>query len=257
MLNQLCTPFPTHLKMSSTQCPSSAEEKANHVSSPIFIASRVPHVCHGIYQCSDIAQAVGAVSKYMANPGCDHWKVVKWILRYLRGTSGFCLCYSYDNLSCVGYVDSDFAGDLDKRRSTSGLVFTMAGGAISWESKLQSVVALSTTEAEYIASTHACKEAIWLKRLLGEFKLNQDQFSVYCDSQSALHLARNPAFHSRTKHIEVRYHFVRKVVEDGQILLHKISTKSNPADMLTKPVAKEKFTYCCTSLGLKAHFSWA
>ncbi|KAK9127709.1 hypothetical protein Syun_016506 [Stephania yunnanensis] len=105
----VCTPFPTRLKMSSTQCPSSAEEKA--VMSQVPYSSAVGCLMFAMVSTRpDIAQAVGAVSKYMANLGCDHWKVVKWILRYLRGTSGFCLCYSYDNLSCVGYVDSILRG---------------------------------------------------------------------------------------------------------------------------------------------------
>ncbi|KAH9672574.1 hypothetical protein KPL70_017783 [Citrus sinensis] len=107
-----------------------------------------------------------------------------------------------------GYVDSDFAGDLDKRKSIIGYVFTLAGAAISWVSKLQTVVALSTTEAEYMAVTQACKEAIWIQRLLEELGHKQQKIPVFCDSQSALHIARNPAFHSRTKHIGVQYHFV-------------------------------------------------
>jgi hypothetical protein len=88
---------------------------------------------------------------------------VKWVLRYLRGTSDYYITYSSGHELVCGYVDSDFAGDLDKRRSTSGYVFTLAGGAISWISKLQNIVALSTTEAEYVAASHACKEAVWLK----------------------------------------------------------------------------------------------
>ncbi|KAH9800564.1 hypothetical protein KPL71_000708 [Citrus sinensis] len=108
----------------------------------------------------DIAQAVGAVSQYMANPGGEHWIAVKRILRYIRGTSDVALCYEGSEFTVRGYVDSDFAGDLDKRKSTTGYVFTLAGAAVSWVSKLQTVVALSTTEAEYMAATQACKEAI-------------------------------------------------------------------------------------------------
>ncbi|GLT82258.1 hypothetical protein SLE2022_006580 [Rubroshorea leprosula] len=194
---------------------------------------------------------MGAISKYMANPGRVHWDAMKWILRYLKDTSSVSLCYRSMEPDCVGFVDADFAGDRDKRRSTSGNVFIMAGGAVSWKSKLQPVVALSTTEAEYISISHACKEAIWLERLLAEFKMKQDTFSMHCDSQSALLLAKNPTFHSCTKHIDVRYHFVRQLVEDGKILLHKVHTSSNPADMLTKPVARDKFNWCKSSIGLE------
>ena len=101
-------------------------------------------------------------------------------------------------------MDSDFAGDLDKRKSATGYVFTLAGASVSWVSKLQTVVTLSTTEAEYMAATQTCKEAIWIQRLLEELGHKQEKISMYCDSQSALHIVRNPVFHSRTKHIGVQ-----------------------------------------------------
>jgi hypothetical protein len=119
---------------------------------------------------------------------------------------------SYDDSrdSVFAYVDSDFASELDKRRFTSGYVFTVVGGPVSWISKIKNVVALSTTEAEYMVFSHACKEAIWLKGLLGEFGRIQDKVKVFCNSQSAIHLARNPkCYHSETKDIFVKYHFVR------------------------------------------------
>ncbi|KAL5705396.1 hypothetical protein ACHQM5_023705 [Ranunculus cassubicifolius] len=118
---------------------------------------------------------------------------------------------------CVGYVDSDYAGDLDKRRSTTGYVFTLAGGAICWRSILQSTVALSTTEAEYMALTEAIKEAIWLQGLMDDLGVWQESLKVRCDNMSAIFLARNHTFHARTKHIDVRYHFVREILEEGEI----------------------------------------
>ena len=198
----------------------------------------------------DIAQAVAVVSRFMADPGKEHWNVVKRILRYIKGTSNVALCFGGSEFIVNGYVDSDFAGDLDKRKSTTGYVFTLAGGAVSWLSKLQTVVALSTTEAEYMAATQACKEAIWIQRLIEELGHKQQKISVYCDSQSALHIARNPAFHSRTKHIGVQYHFVREVVEEGSVDMQKIHTKDNLADAMTKPINTEKFEWCRSSYGL-------
>ncbi|WP_176691529.1 Ty1/Copia family ribonuclease HI, partial [Enterobacter cloacae complex sp. GF14B] len=138
-----------------------------------------------------------------------------------------------------GYTDSDYAGDLDKRRSTSGYVFTLVGGAISWRSRLQDCVTQSTTEAEYVAANEACKEAIWLGRLVADLGINADMPELYCDSQSAIQLAKNPVFHSKTKHIDVKYHFIREVLEDKQIQLLKIHTKDNPADLLTKGLPGE------------------
>ena len=124
----------------------------------------------------DIAHAVGLLSRFMSNPGKEHWTAVKRVFRYLRGTSDYGLCYQGRTgleimLDIRGFVDADWAGDLDQRRSTSGYVFSLFGGAVSWMSKRQSVVALSTTEAEYIAATHASKEAVWLQRLCSSMGL--------------------------------------------------------------------------------------
>ena len=107
----------------------------------------------------DISHAIGVVSKYMENPGKEHWNAMKLVLQYLRGTSDYCITFNRISDSICSFVDSDFAGDLDKRRSTLGYVFTLAGGAISWLSMLQETIALSTIEDEYIAASHACKEA--------------------------------------------------------------------------------------------------
>ena len=126
----------------------------------------------------------------------------------------------------------------------------MGGGAISWESKLQSMVALSTIEAEYIAVAHAYKEAIWLKRLLKEFKMKQYMIKMNYDSQSALHLTKNSVFHSRMKYINIRYHFIRDVVDDGLISPSNIHIDANPADVLTKPMIREKFNWSKASLDL-------
>eukprot|EP00253_Pinus_taeda_P019928 PITA_19928 len=188
---------------------------------------------------------------YMANPGKEYWSVVKWVLRYLRGTSSYCITYNKCIEFVCGYVDSDFAGDLDKRRSTSGYVFTLAGGAISSMSKLQNIVALPTTEAEYIVASHACKEAIWLKGLSGEFGRLQDNIKLFCDNQSAIHLAKNPAYHSKSKHIPIKYHFVREVITERGVSLEKVHTKENCADMFTKLVLLEKLRWCLASVGLQ------
>ena len=131
---------------------------------------------------------------------------MKWILRYLRGSSDECLCFGASNPILKGYTDSDMAGDLDNSKSTTGYLFTFSGGVISWQSKLQKCVALSRTEVEYIAATEAGKEMIWLKRFLQELDLNQMEYIVYCDSQSAIDLSKNSMYHTRTKYIDVKYH---------------------------------------------------
>ncbi|KAH9688516.1 hypothetical protein KPL70_015148 [Citrus sinensis] len=134
---------------------------------------------------SDISHAVSIVSRYMHNPGKGHWQAVKWILRHIQKTMDVGLLFERDDTlgkGVIGYVDSDYAGDLDKRQSTTGYVFTFAGGPISWKSTLQSTVALSTTKAEYMAITEAIKEAIWLQGLLENLGLAQEHINLYCDS---------------------------------------------------------------------------
>ncbi|WVZ61695.1 hypothetical protein U9M48_011528 [Paspalum notatum var. saurae] len=152
----------------------------------------------------------------------------------------------------VGYVDSDHAGDLDKRRSLTGYVFTVGGCAISWKACLQATVALSTTEAEYMAISEACKEAIWLRGLYSELcGVSCSCVTIYCDSQSAIYLTKDQMFHERTKHIDVRYHFIRGVIAEGGIKVRKISTHDNPADMMTKHVPTSKFELCSSLVGIK------
>jgi hypothetical protein len=233
------TPLASHFKLTKEMCPKTQEE--------IEYMSRVPYssaVGSLMYAmvCTrpDIAHAVGVVSRYMNNPGKEHWEAVKWILRYLRGTTTHALCFGGSDTFLQGYVDSDMAGDKDSRRSTTGYVFTIGGTTVSWISKLQKVVALSTTEAEYVAATEASKEMIWLQRFMEELGKKQENNKLYCDSQSAIHLAKNSAFHSKTKHIQLRYHFIRSALEDGQLKLEKIHTSQNPTDMLTKGVTREK-----------------
>jgi hypothetical protein len=191
----------------------------------------------------DIAHAVGVVSRYMNNPGKEHWEAVKWILKYLRGTTTHALCFGGSDTFLQGYFD--YLG------STTGYVFTIGGTTISWVSKLQKVFALSTAEAEYVAATEASKEMIWLQRFMEELGKKKENSRLYCDSESAIHLAKNSTFHSKTKHIQLRYHFIRSTLEDGHLKLEKIHTSQNPADMLTKGVTREKLSSCSISIGLQ------
>ena len=242
------TPLAAHFRLSSALCPQSDDE--------VDYMSRVPYssaVGSLMYAmvCSrpDLAFAVSAVSRYMANPGKEHWKAVQWILRYLRGSTDGCLQFGRTRDGVTGYVDSDFAGDLDKRRSLTGYIFTVSGCAISWKATLQHIVALSTTEAEYMAITEACKEAIWLKGLFSGLSEELQVSTMYCDSQSAIFLTKDQMFHERTKYIDVRYHFVRDVIARGDIVVSKVSTHDNPADMMTKPLPIAKFEHCLDLVG--------
>ena len=142
----------------------------------------------------------------------------------------------------TGYSDADWAGDLDDRHSTSGNLFIMAGATISWTSKKQATVALSTAEAEYIALNTATQEAIWLQRLLADLSDIQYKPTIIMgDNQGSIAIARNPVFHSRTKHIDIRHHFIREAIQDGVIDLRFCPTNEMIADVLTKPLSRNRF----------------
>ncbi|RVW49359.1 Retrovirus-related Pol polyprotein from transposon TNT 1-94 [Vitis vinifera] len=161
------------------------------------------------------------------------------------GSSSVCLVYGNGDVSSglVGFTDSDHGGDLMKRRSLTCYIFTLFGCAISWRASLQPTVALSTTEAEYMSLTEGVKEGMWLNGFLGSLGLNLSKPVIYCDSQSALCLAKNPVYHERTKHIDVRLNFIRDVIEEKLFSIEKVATEVNPADMLTKPITTEKFKH--------------
>jgi hypothetical protein len=141
---------------------------------------------------------------------------------------------------------------LDCRRSTSGYVFNLFGGEISWMRKIWSIEALSTTEDEYMETTHAIKEEVWLQRLCSGIKLEQQDVRIDCDSNSEIFLGKNPTYHSKTKHIDVQYHFVRDMVEENKVFFMKVDILKNVADSLTKSMSTEKFFWCRGSMGIVA-----
>jgi len=199
----------------------------------------------------DIAYAVGNVARFSSKPSQQHWIAVKRIFRYLNGTINHGLLF--DNKSNVeGFSDADWAGNLDDRKSTSGYVFMMSGAAISWNSKKQSCVALSTAEAEYIALAKASQESVWLQRLLIDMGEKQkNAIIIHEDNQSAIAMAKNPSFHGRAKHIDMKYHYVRELVKDDKIELRYCETGNMIADMMTKGIAKTQFEKLRSMIGLK------
>ncbi len=199
----------------------------------------------------DIAQAVSVVSKFNANPNAAHLTAVKRIIRYLKGTLNLALKYERsDSGTLIGYSDADWAGDQDDRHSTTGNVFLLGGGAVSWLSKKQSTVALSTAEAEYVALSQAAQECVWLRRLLSDLGMDVTPVVILEDNQGAIAIAKNPVDHSRTKHIDIRYHYIRECVQNGQIQLQYCPTDDMKADILTKPLVRQKFVYLRSQIGL-------
>lgn len=201
----------------------------------------------------DICTAVGIVSKYMKNPGKQHWEAIKRIFRYLRGTTDQELILNNEgNDSIIGYSDADWGGDEDTRHSTTGYVFLYGGGAFTWCSKQQNCVALSTTEAEYMSVTEATKEAIWIRTFLEELGFKQQgAMEILNDNQGCLALAKNPVQHKRMKHIDLRYHFIRQNVENGDIELTYCPTQIMLADIFTKAIPRVKYNTLKGLMGLK------
>ena len=175
----------------------------------------------------------------MSNLGKKQREVVKGIMRYLNGTQKMCICFGSKGSDVEGNTDADYGGDMDKRRSTSGYVFMFTRGAMSWQSRLQSCTSMSTIEVEYIAATEACKEAIWIVLLVRDLGIAVEMPTLHCDSQSAILLAKNPIFLANTKHIEVKYHFIREMLEEKLMKLMKVHTDDNLVDLLTKSLPPE------------------
>ena len=157
-------------------------------------------------------------------------------------------CFETGKLELVGYTDADMAGDLNTRKSTSGYMIYFVGGAVSWKSKLQKCVVLSTIEAEFIAATKVSKEFLWLEKFLNELGFKQKRYVLFCNNQSAIHLGKNSSFHSKSKHINVRYHWIRDVLNAKLLELKKIHTNDNGSDMMTKILPRRKLEYCRLSV---------
>ena len=194
-----------HFKLSTKQCPTTDEKKKEMQTVP-YASAVGSHMYAMVCTRPDIAHAVSTVSRFMSNLGRPHWEAVKWILRYLRDSTNLKLCFGKSDPALVAYTDADWAEDVDSRKSTLGYLITYARGVVSWQSKLQKCVALSTTEAEFIAATEASKELLWLKKFVRELGFDQGKYVLFCDNQSAIHLSKHTCFHSRSKHIDVRYH---------------------------------------------------
>jgi hypothetical protein len=201
----------------------------------------------------DIAFAVSVVSRFSANPNPSHMVSVKRIMRYLGATAHMGLVFRGHAKPLSGYTDSDWAGDPDTRRSTSGYVFTLGSGAISWSSKRQPTVSLSTCEAEYVGQTNAVKEAIWLQRFLKD--IDPDPVTgatiIYGDNQGAIALAHNDVSHGRNKHMEVKHHFVREKITDGTVELQYVETSKQVADGLTKALPRDAFVRFRKAVGVE------
>ena len=190
----------------------------------------------------DLTVSVSMLGQFMANPGSKHWEAGKKVVRYLKGTSGLALCFDCTGDMITAFSDSDWAKDPSDRKSYSGYAVFVGKCLIAWKCKKQTSVALSTAEAEYMALALVVTEVIWLRNLLSDIGFPQNKpTTVFCDNNSAIHMANNDVIGPKTKHISIRHHFLRDMISDDSIVLEYVPTADNLADFMTKPLTGQKF----------------
>lgn len=253
--NSVTTPMDSGTQLSKALCPKSEEEREEMRNIPYMNAvGALMYLAVGT--CPDIAFAVGKLAQYNSNPGRAHWQAVKHVFRYLKGTMDLKLTYQNDNdlhsaHLFITYSDSDHAGCPDTRRSTSGYVTKIGSGTVSWSSKKQSTVALSSTEAEYVATVATGKEILWMRSLLKELHYKADGTSpILVDSQSALATVMNLENHGRMKHLDIKIHWIREVVRRKQVEPFYLPTEEMTADILTKPLSRALIKRHRLSMGI-------
>ncbi|OWZ15685.1 Integrase, catalytic core protein [Phytophthora megakarya] len=252
-LNPCKTPCDPNVILSKENCPKNEDERAQMKNKDYRgLVGSLMYLMTG--SRPDIAFGIQCVSKYLNDPGLAHWNAAKRILRYVKGTIGYGLVIdgrSRTGKQLTAFVDSDYAKDIDTRRSVSGYVMQMGDCAITYSCKSQRTVALSSTEAEYMSLAHGVKEMLFLRELLMELGVQQHSTAVNVDNQSAIAMANNPVHHQRTKHIHSRYHFVRERVAMGDIFIEYVGTKDNVADLLTKSVTVDVLSALRGRLGVR------
>ena len=247
------TPLPTSVQLTKADSP-----LPNMVPDAAFIRQYQSAVGALMYAMlgtrPDLAFAVASLSQFSSNPGQPHWDAIKHVLRHLRGTTDYRLTYGSGagaNLLFEGYCDSDWGSSKDDRRSVTGYTFMMGGGAVSWQSKKQPTVALSSVEAEYMAACQAAREALWWQKLLHELGVARHPTTViHSDSQGSIALSKNPEHHARSKHIDIRHHFIREQVAANHISLQYMPTEDMLADVMTKPLNRDQHNILIKRLGV-------
>jgi hypothetical protein len=233
-------PMDSGSKLSKEMEPQTKEEADEMKSVPyIHLVGAVNYLA--ISTRPDISFTISQLARFNTNPGIQHWCTLKHLLRYLKGSADLRLVYSptQDPELFTTYVDADHGGDVDTGKSTTGYLVKMGTGAVAWSSKKQSIVALSTTEAEYVAAVSAGMEIVWTRNLFGELGVDFSSSStLHIDNQSAIQVAKNPEHHGRMKHLDLRYFWLRDAVSKGIIGVKYIATKLQVADILTKALPR-------------------
>ncbi len=248
-LKPISTPMDPNVRLTTAQSPSATDDIAKMRDIPYHEAiGSLMYASLGTRP--DISFAVQSLSRFTVNPGIIHWEAVKRVFRYLKGTPKLWLSYGGIKKDMEGYADAD-GSMMEDRKAISGYAFIINGGTVSWSTKKQEIISLSTTESEYIAATYAAKEALWLRSLIFElFGTVLSTTTLFSDNQSAIALTKEHQYHARTKHIDICFHFIRWIVEEGKIRLIYCPTEEMVADTLTKALPPAKVKYFANALGL-------
>ena len=244
-------------KFSLSQCPKNDLEEESMKNIPY--ASVVGSLMYAqVCTRPDIAFAVSVLGRYLSKLGLDHWVAAKKVMRYLQRTKNYMLVYRrVDSLEVIGYSDSDFAGCQDDLKSTSGYIFMLAGGAISWKSVKQTLTASSTMQAEFVACYGAATQAIWLRNFISGLMIVDSisrPLTIYCDNSAAVFFSKNNKHSSGSKHMEIKYLSVRDLVKKGDIVIEHIDTESMLADPLTKGLRPVTFKKHVDNMGILGSF---
>ena len=211
------------------------------IGSLLYLTSSRPDIMHSVCLCA----------RFQSDPRESHLKAVKRIFRYLVGSTNLSLFYKKNqDFRLVGYCDADYAGDRVERKSTSGGCHFLGSSLISWASKKQNSIALSTAEAEYMSAASCCSQLLWVKYQLEDYSSFEQNIPVFCDNTSAINLTKNPIQHSKAKHIEIRYHFIRDYVQKGVFDVKFVNTDHQWADIFTKALPEERLNFIIRNLGM-------
>jgi hypothetical protein len=200
----------------------------------------------------NIALAVGTVERFLENPKENHMKAIKRIMRYLKGTKDYGLWYKKGGtLDFKALTDADCIGSVDERKSTNGGVFFLSKRLVSWTSKKKNCISQSTTKAKYVAAAVNYSNVVWFEQLLVGMKVEiKDPMVILCDNTNAINISKNPVIHTKTKHIAIKYHFLRELVQDKEVRPEYVNTKEQIVDIFTKTLLKDTFLYLRDKLGV-------
>ncbi|KAJ9544793.1 hypothetical protein OSB04_024500 [Centaurea solstitialis] len=241
--NSAATPMPRNFQLNADSSGKPVDQKTYRaiIGSLLYLTASRP----------DIVFSTGVCARFQCDPRDSHLSAVKRILRYLKGTPDFGLWYLKDSgFELIAYTDSDHAGCKLNRKSTSGACQFLGDKLVSWSSRKQNCVSLSTAEAEYVAAACCCSQVLWMKTQLADFGYTMQRIPIYCDSKSAIQITANPVQHSRTKHIDIRYHFIKDHVEKGNVELYFVESDYQLVDLFTKPFDEKRHFFLLSKLGM-------